>query len=154
MDFDVVEFFMRLAACASESGREAAVYALLEAELKHLGLEVAPCVTPCSRLPVPNLYARLEGRGEPLLYVAHMDTIHHDAPIEPYRADENIRSKGDQILGADDKSGIAAIIAAVAGMAGRNAAAEILFTVGEEAGFLGSRAARLFHDTQQTRLCV
>lgn len=141
MKFDVVDFFMRLCACPSKSGNEAAIYALLETELTKLGFQVSPCAAFGSGLPTPNLYASVEGRGEPLLFVAHMDTVWHDAPIEPYQSDGLIRAKGNEILGADDKSGIAAIISAAADAACINAPLEILFTVGEEAGFYGSRAA-------------
>ena len=141
---DVIELFKRLVACSSESGHEWAIYDLLAEELTTLGFQVSPCAVRGSALPVPNLYAYLEGTGEPQLYVAHMDTVAHHSPIIPVVEDGVIHSGGEQILGADDKSGIAAILSAASALVGakaRHAPVELLFTVCEETGLLGSRNA-------------
>ncbi len=144
MDGNVVERMMRYIECASVSGNEAAFYQLLASELKELGCYVSPCLQNGSDLTVPNLYARLPGRGEPLLFSAHMDTVRHDKEIEPFIEKGVVRSRGDTILGADDKSGIAAILEALTRIVDSNRAhipVEILFTVGEETGMTGSRFA-------------
>lgn len=144
MNENVVERMMRYIKCSSASGNEADFYRLLESELKALGCFVSPCLRTGSGLSVPNLYARLPGHGEPLLFSAHMDTVQHDGEIEPYIEDGVVRSKGNSILGADDKSGVAAIMEAITHLIGANKAhapIEILFTVGEETGMTGSRFA-------------
>lgn len=144
MDSSLFDRFSRYVTCSSESGNEANLYTMLKSELEDLGLKVMPCASQNYCLPVPNLYARLEGQGEPILYVAHMDTVKQSRPIQPYISDGTIYSEGDCILGADDKSGIAAIMDAVSRIVKTGVAAapvEILFTVSEETGLNGSLAA-------------
>lgn len=140
----VIDRFMRYVVCPSESGQEEMMYHLLENELIVLGFAVQPCVAPGCALTVPNLYAHLDGAGEPLLFVAHMDTVKQNQAIIPYRSEGFLRSKGDCILGADDKSGIAAIMAAAARIVretNNHPPIEILFTVEEEIGLRGSSMA-------------
>ncbi|GHU80197.1 hypothetical protein FACS1894191_4870 [Clostridia bacterium] len=91
-----------------------------------------------------NLYGWLDGDEslEPLLFSAHMDTV------EPARgkravlhADGSITSVGDTVLGADDASGIAAILEAVQSVREsgvRCGPIEVLFPVAEELYGLGS----------------
>lgn len=141
---NLIDRFLHYLACSSESGNEAELYHILENELTELGFSVRPCLNGLSRLTTPNLYAYLEGQGEPLLVAAHMDTVSQGGEIRPYVEKGVVRSKGDTILGADDKSGIAAIMEAafrVVHAGNAHAPVEILFTVGEEAGFCGSVAA-------------
>lgn len=85
-----------------------------------------------------NIYAYIDGSlsKAPLLFCAHMDTV------EPSRGkktvtDANgvIRSGGDTILGADDASGITAILEALTVLRESNLPhrpIELLFTVAEE----------------------
>jgi tripeptide aminopeptidase len=91
-----------------------------------------------------NVYGFLEGTiaGEPLLFSAHMDTV---GPGLNKRAvmhqDGRITSDGSTVLGADDISGIVAILEAVRtikeqGLAHRSI--EVLFTVAEEVYIRGS----------------
>ena len=144
MDTTVAERMMRYVRCASISGNEAAFYQILVDELTTLGFAVSPCLRAEGGLPTPNLYASLPGQGEPLLFSAHMDTVSHDGEIEPYIENGVMRARGNSILGADDKSGIAAIMEATARVVHANKAhipIELLFTVGEEAGLAGAKAA-------------
>lgn len=96
-----------------------------------------------------NLFAALPGAGEaaglpPLLFAAHMDTV------EPSRGkkarlleDGRIVSDGATVLGADDVSGLSAILEAAASIRedGRpHRPLEVLFTVAEEPYDFGSEA--------------
>lgn len=86
-----------------------------------------------------NLYGFLDGDdalGEPLLLCAHMDTVE---PSKGKRAlikeDGRIISAGDTVLGADDISGISAILEALRVIEEngiRHRPVEVLFTVAEE----------------------
>lgn len=91
-----------------------------------------------------NIYGFLPGElpGDPILFSAHMDTV------EPSRnkkavvqADGRITSDGTTVLGADDISGIVAILEAIRmikeqGIPHRSI--EVLFAIAEEVYILGS----------------
>ncbi len=71
-----------------------------------------------------------------------MDTVNPGNDIEPIIEDGIIRSKGNTILGGDDKSGIAAIMEAVRCIQAENRehkTIELAFTVHEEGGLQGSK---------------
>jgi tripeptide aminopeptidase len=93
-----------------------------------------------------NIYGYLKGsaQGVPLLYCAHLDTV---APAKGKEAvivsDGTIRSRGNTVLGADDLSGVAAILEALTVIVEKNlphGPVEVLFTVAEEAYCKGSAA--------------
>ncbi|MBU4301303.1 MAG: M20/M25/M40 family metallo-hydrolase, partial [Actinobacteria bacterium] len=78
----------------------------------------------------------------PIILNAHMDTVAPGEGVVPVEEDDRFTSAGDTVLGADDKAGVAAILAAVecimgAGM--RHRALEVLFTVQEEPGLIGAK---------------
>lgn len=91
-----------------------------------------------------NLHASLEGEleGPPLLFSAHMDTVVPGKNKKAVKSsDGRITSDGKTILGADDCSGIAAIIEALhtiqeKGLPHRNI--EILFPIAEEVYLRGT----------------
>src|SRR4029078_7285421 len=93
-----------------------------------------------------NIYCRLEGsaEGHPVFFCAHLDTVPPEAAIEPVvREDEVVRNGAGTILGADDKSAVAAMLEATARLVeeGReHAGVELLFTPKEEGGPLGAGA--------------
>lgn len=60
-----------------------------------------------------NLIVQLEGNGDPIAFDAHMDTVEPCDKINPIIKDSVIYSDGTSVLGADDKSGIAAMISAI-----------------------------------------
>lgn len=91
-----------------------------------------------------NIYAYLQGdiEGEPLLFSAHMDTvapgIHKKAIIHE---NGTITSDGSTVLGADDLSGIVAILEAIRTIKENkipHRSIELLFTIAEEVYLRGS----------------
>lgn len=91
-----------------------------------------------------NVVAHFKGNmeGEPICLNAHIDTVMHDEPIEPMVKDGYVVSKGNTILGADDKAGIASIIEAFnavkdAGVPHKDV--YMFFTANEEKGMYGVR---------------
>ncbi len=90
-----------------------------------------------------NLIARSPGKGEPVLFTAHLDTVPVAGPIEPVVEGDWVRSSGHTILGADDKSAVALLIElarAAQAQPGRFRPLELLFTVCEETGLNGAKA--------------
>lgn len=89
-----------------------------------------------------NLILRVKGRNsnikEPLLFCCHADTVKPGKGIEAVLENGIIRSKGDTILGADDKAGISEILVALQ-RASQYPPIEILITREEERGLLGSK---------------
>jgi tripeptide aminopeptidase len=141
----LVERFIRYITCPSESRQEKAFCELLEEDLRALGM--APQrqeVGEACGSDGFNLHALLPGEGEPILFCAHMDTMPPGLGIKPVITDGVIRSDGTTILGADDKSGIAAVLEAVTAIKAAQKThrpVEVLFTICEEVGLLGSKHA-------------
>lgn len=91
-----------------------------------------------------NLLARLAGSGpgEPLLFSCHMDRVAPGTGIKPRLDGEYIVSDGMTVLGADDVSGLAAVLEGLTAIRERqlpHPPIEIVFTVAEELALLGSR---------------
>ncbi|WP_425059305.1 Peptidase T [Sporomusa carbonis] len=92
-----------------------------------------------------NVLAFVPGNvnGAPgLLLTAHLDCVEPCAGIKPVLADGVITSAGETILGADDKSGVVAILEALRLVKEHNiphGSIQVVFTVAEEGGLNGSR---------------
>jgi len=93
---------------------------------------------------VGNVTARVKGdaRKEVLLLSAHLDTVEPGRGIEPVvEPDGRIHSKGNTILGADNKASIAAIFEVLSVFEkedySHNHPIDLVFTVGEEYGSRG-----------------
>lgn len=132
----LIDTFLELVQIDSPSGQEQAIGLHLQARLRALGLE--------TRLDkAGNLIGRLKGgTGLPLLLSAHMDTVGNDTGIKPVIRDGVIYSDGTTILGADDKSGVAAILETLAVLRERrlpHPSLEVVISVGEEQGLQGAR---------------
>lgn len=88
-----------------------------------------------------NLLLRVPGKGDPLLLMAHLDTVEPTINLNPVHESGTIRSDGSTILGADDRSGVAVLLAVVDMLLEsekNHRPLEIVFTVGEELGMLGA----------------
>jgi len=92
-----------------------------------------------------NLIVKIDGNssGAPtILLNAHMDSVKPANGIIPVIENDIIRSKGDTVLGADDKAGLAVIIEAVRTLEEHelgHGALLLAITVSEETGLLGAR---------------
>lgn len=91
-----------------------------------------------------NIYATLPGNapGEPMILCAHLDTVVPGVGVEPVLEDGIIRSKGDTVLGGDDKSGVAAIVEAMRTLVEHDLphpTVQAVLTVCEEIGLYGSK---------------
>lgn len=93
-----------------------------------------------------NLVVRFNGNGnwqESLFFGCHMDTVQPAKGIQVARSGDIFTSKGDTVLGADDKSGIAPLIELIHLLREHNAdhcPIELVFTTCEEIGLLGAKA--------------
>lgn len=141
----LIREFIRLAEIPSPSFREGALKDYLSERLKALGLEVEEDETGAKiGGDCGNLLARLPGDGKypTVFFCAHMDTVEPAAGVEVVFQGGVFRSKGDTILGGDDKAGIAAILEVLEMLRVvpvPHGPLEIIFTVGEEQGLLGSK---------------
>jgi tripeptide aminopeptidase len=143
----VLDLFLELAAIESPPGNERAVADRVTAELRGIGLEVEEDDAGAKiGSNAGNLLARLPGRldgGTPIFLCAHLDTVPPTGPIEPVVEDGVVRNAGGTILGADNKSAVAAMIEAGRRLVGErrpHAGVELLFTQKEEVGLLGAGA--------------
>lgn len=129
----MVNQFMEMVQIPSESGDEAAMMDYLEREFKKLGAEA-------SKDDYGNLIAKLPAKGcqgkDPILLSCHADTVKPGVGIEPVLENGVIRSKGETILGADDKAGIAEMLEALR-IAEVRPPVEIAISRQEEVGLLG-----------------
>jgi tripeptide aminopeptidase len=142
-DDRLLDRFVRLCEIASPTGEERAVADAVLEELRGIGIEVGEddAAEP-ARAGAGNVIARIPGRGPGwVMLCAHLDTVPHDGPIEVELADGVFRSRGDTILGADDKAAVTAMIALAARAAEQPPAAgiELVFTVAEEDGLRGAK---------------
>lgn len=74
---------------------------------------------------------------------AHMDTVQSTAELKVVVTDEGVGTDGSTILGADNKAGVAAIVEAVLAVEeseARHGPVDLVFTVGEDVGHIGSKA--------------
>ena len=79
----------------------------------------------------------------PVLLCAHVDTVQPTIGMEPIVRNGAVWSDGSSVLGADDKAAVAAIIEAAEAVADEEAEhppVEILLTIGEDVGHIGSQA--------------
>lgn len=82
-------------------------------------------------------------KAEPILLCAHVDTVLPTIGMEPVVRDGSVWSDGSSVLGADDKAAVAAIIEAAEAIADSGVShppVEVLLTIGEDIGHIGSRA--------------
>jgi tripeptide aminopeptidase len=136
--------FVRLCEIPSPTGSERAVADAVAAELRELGVEVSEDgAAEEARAGSGNLIARVPGRSDAwVMFCAHLDTVPEAGKIEVVLDDGTYRSRGETILGADDKAAVAVLVE----LAGRRAqhpppvGIELLFTVAEEDGLRGAKA--------------
>ena len=104
-----------LAAMPTPAGRGAAGRRPRRAELRGLGLEVDEDGAGAeigSNAGQPYAGSSRPRRATPLFLCAHIDTVPPTGPIEPVVEDGVVRNAGGTILGADNKSAVAAMVEA------------------------------------------
>jgi len=148
MASEVVDLFTELAAISSPPGDERLVADAVARYLRDLGLTVdedGAGATVGSN--IGNLYCRVEpsgnGAGTPIFLCAHLDTVPPEGPLEPVIEDGVVRNAGGTILGADNKSAVAAMLEGMRRVLAEHrphAGVELLFTPKEEVGLLGAAA--------------
>jgi len=106
----MIKQFMEMVQIDSESSNEANFINYLEKEYQKIGAETM-------QDSYGNLIAKIPAKGcvgkNPILLSCHADTVKPGVGIQPVLANGIIRSKGDTILGADDKAGIAEMLEAL-----------------------------------------
>lgn len=130
----MINQFMEMVQIESESGNEANfINNYLKPEFEKLG-----GATTIDNYG--NLFVRFAEKGctgkEPILMSCHADTVQPGKGIEPILKDGVIRSKGNTVLGADDKAGIAELFEALR-VAEVRPPVEVAISRQEEVGLLG-----------------
>ena len=142
-----------LLAVPGVTGEERGVIEHVRAEVLRLGVpESAVIVDDApSRIPLPsqsgNLIVKLPGTrsGPSRLLMAHVDTVPLVRGAQAVVDGDRIRPSGATALGGDDRTGVAAILTALAEITQRglpHAPVTFLFTVREESGLRGAAAVR------------
>lgn len=129
----LVETFISLVKIDSESGEEQEIIDFLKNKMIDFGFNTEIDKTGnliCSNDPDPKL-----------MLAAHADTVKPGKGIMPIIDGNIIKTDGTTILGADDKANIAIILEMLQVIKQNNMQVplEVIFTVGEEIGLVGSR---------------
>lgn len=136
--------FVRLCEIRSPTGEEREIADSVAAELRALGLEVSEdeAAGP-AEAGAGNLLARLPGASEDwVMFCAHLDTVPHAGLVEVVNDEGVFRSRGETILGADNKAAVAVFMELVARYADAPppVGIELVLTVAEEQGLRGAKA--------------
>jgi tripeptide aminopeptidase len=146
MASEVVDLFTELAALPSPPGEEREVADVVIGYLRDLGLSVDEDDAGLKvGSDIGNIYCRLEATdgGSPIFLCAHLDTVPPEGAIEPVIEDGVVRNAAGTILGADNKSAVAAMLEGARRVLAENrphGGIELLFTPKEEVGLLGAAA--------------
>ena len=129
----MINQFIEMVKIDSESGNEAKMIDYLFLEFEKLGGRA-------QKDSYGNLIAKFEAKNcegkETILLSCHADTVKPGVGIEPIIEDGIIRSKGETILGADDKAGIAELLESLR-IAEIHPPLEIAISREEEVGLFG-----------------
>ncbi len=132
----LVKIFCDLVRIDSESGEEENFIAHLQDVLiKNFKAE---CFIDKYGNLISKIPAKKSDQTEPVLFGVHADTVKPGKNIVPIYRNGIIYSKGETVLGADDKAGIAELFEAIR-TAERYPPLEIVVSKEEEVGLLGSK---------------
>ncbi len=139
--------FIEMARIESGSENEAAMCEFVAKQLRELGAETVVIDEASKQIGGSggNVFARFKGtvNAPPLLLNAHVDTVYSTQNIQIVRDENEIRTDGSTILGADNKAGVAIILEVIRTLKERNLPhppLEVVFTIREEKGLLGAKA--------------
>tara|TARA_B100000745_G_scaffold5309_2_gene4405 strand:+ start:3399 stop:4484 length:1086 start_codon:yes stop_codon:yes gene_type:complete len=130
----LVKTFCELARIDSPSGEEEEMAKEIIKRLENLGFKT-------KRDSYGNVIAS-DGRSDPILLSAHLDTVEPGRGIKPSIDGDRIVSDGTTILGGDCKAGISAILEALESVSEdgeEHRPVELAFTREEEIGLVGAR---------------
>ncbi len=137
--------FIDLVRLDSESGNEGPVSGYIKGFCSRLGLkQVEDKAGEAAGGECGNLIVRVPCDAlslAPIIMNAHMDTVGPGTGVVVEDAGDRFASRGDTVLGADCKAGVAAILAAVEALredGDAHRALELVFTVQEEIGLVGA----------------
>lgn len=141
----LLKTFMEYVQIDSETKNEKAISERIAKDLRDFGFEVY--VDEAGKKVGSNgnnVYCFLPGSKdtETVLFSAHIDTVTPGVGIEPYVEDGYVKSKGNTILGGDDKSGVVAIIEALKVIKENkipHGDIEVVFSISEEGGLNGAK---------------
>jgi tripeptide aminopeptidase len=142
----LVDLFCRLAVIPSPSGHEGACAEAVLDELADLGLHAQrDGAGAAAGSDGDNLYCRIPATttGQPLFFCAHLDTVPPTGPLRPVVTGGVIRNANPSIVGADNKAAVAVMLDAIRVLVTErmpHAGVELVFTIGEEQGLVGSTA--------------
>lgn len=141
----LVKEFCNLVSIDSVSFKEREMADVLKAYLEELGFDVVEDdAGKHYNGNAGNVYGYLQGElpGDPILLSAHMDTVEPGIGKKAIvREDGLITSDGNTVLGADDLSGVVAILEAIRSIKEQNIkhrSIEVLFPIAEEVYIRGS----------------
>ena len=131
----LVETFFDLVQTYSPFGKEDQFADVLVKHLTKIGINLV------KKDSYGNVYAKINGRGEPVFFAFHMDTVEPSKDIKPLIKNNYIISDGKTILGADNKAPIACVLEVISllheGIKNYRPL-ELVFTKSEEAGNYGA----------------
>jgi len=146
----LVSRLIELCSITGESRNEKQVFEYLRAFANdRLPLRLECIIFPIETIPQggdsANILMRVKGQNAPILLSAHMDTVPLNGVDAVRVIQENgiLRSDGSTILGGDDRSGISIALEMIdicLADPQRFFGLEVLFTVQEELGCLGTRS--------------
>lgn len=143
----LLDEFLELVQIDSETKFEAEIANVLKEKFSSLGLTVVQDDTTAQTgHGAGNLICTLEATKEgvdPIYFTSHMDTVVPAKGVKPSIKDGYVVTDGTTILGADDKTGIAAMFEAIRVLKENNiphGKIEFVITVGEESGLVGAKA--------------
>ncbi|MDF2535383.1 MAG: Peptidase [Bacillales bacterium] len=143
----IVDQFLHLVQIDSESRNETEIAKYLKDVYIGLGLTVFEDDSKeVTNFGAGNLICTLKANKngvDPIYFTCHMDTVVPGKNVKPSIKDGVIVTDGTTILGADDKTGIAAMIEAITVLNENNIEhgdVQFVITVGEESGLVGSKA--------------
>ena len=139
----MLDRFARLCEISSPTGEERAVADAVLDELRGLGVGAEEDgAAQHARAGAGNVIARVPGQRDGwVMFACHLDTVPHNGSIEVVLDEGVFRSRGETILGADNKAAVTVLMELAVRHAERPAALglELVFTVAEEDGLRGAK---------------
>lgn len=142
----LLDEFLHMVQIDSETKHERKIVDYLMGVLQEQGFQVIEDdVHKKADVEAGNVIITVSGnrpQAKRLLFTAHVDTVTPGNGIVPELRDGYVYSKGDTILGGDDKAGVAAILEMLRVLREKqmdHGDIQVVLTVGEESGLLGAK---------------